>query len=344
MSDKSTSKKSSHILVTGGTGFLGQRLVRRLLDQGYPVRIFARRPARPEPRREKLLATLVSGGAELAWGDLTNPAAVSDAVRGVDTIFHLAGRLLIWGAREQEYIDLHIEGTRNLLAACRRNGPLRRLVYCSSTGVLGPSGPEPLGEDAPLRPTNIYEATKAEGERLAHQAAGDGLPVVVARPALVYGPGDLHMLSWFQAIQRGMYRVVGRGDNLYRPIFVEDVTAGLQLCAEHPRAVGRTYHLVGDETLTIRQLSQGIADALDAPLHPRSLPTPLAYTLGALIEALPGLPARARPLTRSRVRFMTQNRVYSGERARQELGFTPRVSLARGLPCTVDWYRSQGLI
>jgi nucleoside-diphosphate-sugar epimerase len=341
--------KQPPILVTGGTGFLGQHLVRMLLAQGRRVRILARMPQKARSwrdlRREKLLKYMQQEGAELAWGDMTDIMAVRAAVSGVKQVFHLAGRLFIWGAPEQEYIDLHIAGTRGLLEACLREGTLSSFVHCSSTGVLGPTENGPLDEDAPVQPSNIYEATKAEAERQAldaHFAAG--LPVVTARPGLVYGPGDLHLLSWFRAIQRGYFRFVGSGDNQYHPVYVQDTVRGMLLCAESATAAGRIYHLVGKEPASIRKLSEVIAETLSTTINPRGLNPRAAYAAASIIERLPALPGETPLLTRSRVRFMTENRLYSGERARKELNFIPQVDLESGMKCTVEWYRREGLL
>jgi nucleoside-diphosphate-sugar epimerase len=298
---------SDRILVTGGTGFLGQSLVRMLLAEGRPVRILARHPKHSSQRRVQVLQSLVQQGAELTWGDLTNPLAAKAAVQDVGKVFHLAGRLFVWGAPEKEYIHLHVDGTRNLLRACAESGPFEVIVHCSSTGVLGPTGTEPLDEDSPLLPSNIYEATKAQGECLALKMSAEfNLPVVIARPGLIYGPGDMHLLNWFQSIQHGLYRVVGSGNNLFHPIYVDDVSKGLLLCASTPEAVGRVYHLVGEKPSTIREIAQQIAQSLSQNLKSGSLPYSLAYGAAALLEMVPGLPAEMRLLTRSRVRFMTE--------------------------------------
>jgi nucleoside-diphosphate-sugar epimerase len=349
MNGEINNNQTPPILVTGGTGFLGQHLVRMLLAQGRRVRILARQlqkaPSWREKRREKLLNSLQQEGAELAWGDMTDIKAVRAAVSGVEQVFHLAGRLFIWGAPEQEYIDLHIEGTRGLLEACIHEGTLRAFVHCSSTGVLGPTENGPLSEDAPVRPSNIYEATKAEAEQLALEAhSSAGLPVVAARPGLVYGPGDLHLLSWFRAIQRRYFRFVGSGDNQYHPVYVQDTVRGMLLCAESAAATGRIYHLVGKEPASIRKLSEVIAETLSTTINPRGLNIRAAYAAASIIERLPGRAGEPPLLTRSRVRFMTENRLYSGDRARKELNFSPEMDLDSGMKCTVEWYRREGLL
>jgi dihydroflavonol-4-reductase len=166
----------------------------------------------------------------------------------------------------------------------------------------------------------------------------------VARPALVYGPGDLHLLGWFRAIQRRQYMVVGRGDTLLHPIYIDDLVDGMLRCADLPAARGRAYNLVGDRPLPIRDLAAAIAAALGRRLPPWRLPLPLAFAIAGALEAIPGVPRGRLPLTRSRIQFMTEGRAYSGERARRELGFVPRVGLADGLARAVAWYRAEGLL
>lgn len=329
--------------VTGGAGFLGRKLIDCLLEDGFQVRALVR-PGQNGHSATRVQA-LQAAGVELVWGDLLDREVLGAAVRGANYVFHLAGRLYIPGFPTREYERLHVEGTRRVLAACAQAGGVRAIVHCSSTGVLGPTGPQPICEDTPIHPTNIYEASKAAGEQEAlAMAAQLSLPVVIARPGLAYGPGDLHLLAWFRAIQRGHYYVVGRGDNLFHPIYVDDVAEGLRLCSLTPTAAGRVYHLIGPHPIPIRQLAAAIAAALSHRLPAASLPVPVAMGIAALFEAIPGIPPERLPLTRSRVKFMTEDRVYCGERARDELGFIPQVDLETGLRRTVAWYRDKGLL
>jgi nucleoside-diphosphate-sugar epimerase len=331
------------VLATGGTGFLGQNLVRALLADGCCVRVLVRPDISAQGRRTaKQLQTL---GAELHVGDMSNLTALRAALRGVRQVFHLAGQLLVPGVPSEVYRRLHVDGTRLLLTACAEQDHLDAIVHCSTTGVLGPTGATLGHEDAPLRPSNIYEYTKAAGEQLALELAQTwSLPLSVARPALVYGPGDLHLLGWFRTIQRGVYRVVGRGANLLHPIYIDDLVDGLRRCAGTPAALGRIYHLVGERPAPISELAAAIATALGVRLPRRHLPAGLAWAGASALEALPGVNPAWLPLTRSRIMFMSESRAYCGERARRELGFTPRVDLATGLAQGVAWYRAEGLL
>lgn len=329
------------VLVTGGTGFLGQHLVEGLLAEGHTVRVLVRPNAPEQSRRAAERLSVL--GARLLPGDLLDPAVLRGAMPQVRQVFHLAGQLLVPGVPSESYQRLHVDATRVLLEACAQHDGLDAIVYCSTTGVLGSTGDTPADEDAPLRPGNVYEQTKAAGEQLALELAqAHTLPLTVARPALVYGPGDLHLLGWFRAIQRGYYRVVGRGASLLHPIYIDDLTDGLRRCAQ--ATAGRVYHLVGERALPIRELAAAIALALGTRLPRTHLPAGLTWGAAALLETLPGINPAILPLTRSRITFMTESRAYSGARARQELGFVPQVDLQAGLQRTVAWYRSKGLL
>lgn len=328
-----------YTLVTGASGFLGQALVQTLRAEGRPVRAIMRRDT-TEARR----AAVAALGAEIWTADITDAQVLRGALDDVTTVFHLAGRLYVPGTPDAVYEQIHIGGTQALLGACADAPALQAIVHCSTTGVLGPTGIHPADETAPLRPSNIYERTKAEAEQIALGAAANGLPLTVVRPALVYGPGDVHLLGWFRAIQRGYYRVVGSGASLLHPIYISDLVAGMLRAARTPTAVGRVYNLVGHAALPIGDLAAAIATALGRRLPRLHIPLSLAQIGATILESLPGVSPARLPLTRSRIAFMTQSRAYKGERARRELGFEPHVGLAAGLNQTVAWYRRQGLL
>jgi len=323
------------VLVTGGAGFIGRALVTALLAEGRRVRVLV--------RRADAAASLAALGAESMVGDLLDPAAIERAAVGATSVFHLAGRLYAPAVPAQEYQRLHVDATVALLEACAGNR-LESFVLCSTTGIHGPTGPAPAREDDPGHPQNAYETTKADAERAAIVVASRAaLPLIIARPGLVYGPGDRHLLGWFRSIRAGYYRVIGDGENKLHPIFIDDTVRALRLCAAARQAAGRAYHLVGSRAVTMRELSDAIGAAVGRAVPRTHLPPWLAYAAGAALEMLP-VPRRVLPLTRSRVRFMLQNREYDGTRARDELGFIPSVNLAVGLSRAVAWYEDQRLL
>jgi nucleoside-diphosphate-sugar epimerase len=312
------------ILVTGATGFLGTALVTELVKQQQPVRILAR-------DAEKARAQF-GDAVTVMTGEITDQQQVQQAVDGITTVYHLVGRLYHPSVPTELYYQTHLEGTRILLEACRGQSQIRRIVHCSTTGVHGVTGNTPAAEDAPYAPTNPYEVTKLESELLALKFHREyGLPVSVVRPGLVYGPGDLHLLGFFLSIRKGLFRVIAGGKALLHPIYIDDMTAAFLLCGERTEAIGRSYNIAGERPVTIRELATAIAHSLDKELPGGSIPLWLANLASDIFALIPSMRGERAPLTRSRVKFLTNSRVYDCRRAQTELGFKAQVDLDEGM-------------
>ena len=324
-------------LVTGATGFLGSALATELVKQKQDVRILV--------RDEQKARAQFGEAVTIIRGEITDVEQVERAVDGATIIYHLVGKLYHPSVPAELYHYTHVEGTRILLNACKSQKQLKRIVHCSTTGVLGETGETPAAEDAPFAPTNPYEATKLQGELLALKAyKEDGLPVSVARPGLVYGPGDLHLLGFFKSIQKGMFRVIDGGKALLHPIYIDDMTSAFLLCAWRPEAIGQIYNLAGDHPVTIRELSTSIAHSIGRELPKGSIPLWLANLASDVFSIIPGIKGENAPLTRSRVQFLTHSRVYDISKAETELGFIPNVELEAGMKNTAEWYHKHGYL
>ena len=318
-------------VVTGATGFLGSALVTELVKRQQPVRILA--------RDEKKARQQFGDTVTISPGDITDAMQVQRAVDGATTLYHLAGHLYHPSIPPELYGQVHVEGTRILLRACRGQAQLRRIVHVSTTGVFGVTGETPAAEDAPFAPTNPYEATKLEGEHLALKAYREqGLPVTVVRPGLVYGPGDLHLLGFFGSINKGLFRVIDGGKAFLHPVYIDDLVAALLLCAERSQAPGRSYNIAGGCPVSVRELATAIAHALGRELPAGSIPLWLANLASDLFTVMPGMRGERAPLTRSRVKFLTNSRIYDIRRAKSELDYTPAVALKEGMKLTAAWY------
>jgi nucleoside-diphosphate-sugar epimerase len=325
------------ILVTGATGFLGSALVTALIAQQQTVRVLV--------RDERKAREQLSAAVNIVQGEITDVEQVRRAVDGVTIIYHLVGRLYHPSVPTALYQQTHVEGTRILLQACQGQQQLQRIVHCSTTGVHGVTGKTPAAEEAPFAPTNPYEATKLEGELLALKAYKEqGLPVSVVRPGLVYGPGDLHLLGFFASIKKGLFRVIDGGKALLHPVYIDDMTAAFLLCAQCPQAIGRSYNIAGQGPVTIRELATAIAHSMGRELPAGTIPLWLANLASDIFALLPGLQGERAPLTHSRVAFLTNSRVYSIQRAQQELGYAPHMVLEQGMKRTALWYQKHGYL
>lgn len=332
-SDRGARPWRTTVLVTGATGFLGSSLVRALLSAGAQVRILVRSPAKA--------ASLAAAGAQVVVGEITDRAAVGTAVAGARVVYHLAGRLLVPGVPAVQYQRTHVAGTKLLLERCGTSPSLERLVHCSTTGVLGVTGDRPVDEQAPLRPTNVYEATKAEAELAVREVGRVSLRAVIARPGLVYGPGDLHLLPFFQAVLARRFRPIGREDVWLHPIYIDDLTEALLRCGQLDSAIGECFHLAGAEPVTLAGLADAIACAAGITRAAGHIPMFAARAVAMVGDQLPPSLKRSAPLTRSRLDFLTHSRVYDVTKAKRLLGFTATTDLPVGIGLTLAWYRHQ---
>jgi len=325
-----------HVLVTGATGFTGGHLARALAARGDTVRALVR-----DPRRATDLTT---AGIELATGDLTDRAALDRAARGVEVIYHIAAIYRQAGLPDAAYRAVNAAAVRSVVEAAA-NGGARRVVHCSTVGVHGDIEHPPANETAPLRPGDIYQVTKVEGEAIARAAAEDtGVEVTIVRPTGIYGPGDRRLLKLFRGVARRRFVVLGDGKIYYHLTYVDDLVEGFRLCAEVPTAAGRTYILAGGEVTTLEELIARVAQVAKVPPPRLHLPVWPFWTAGAICEAICTPLAIEPPIYRRRVDFFTKSRAFDISRARTELGFAPKVGLNEGIRRTLDWYRSAGWV
>jgi nucleoside-diphosphate-sugar epimerase len=316
----------SSAFVTGGSGFIGGRLIKRLVGGGARVRALARSDA----SASKVEAL----GAEPARGDLEDPASIATGADGCEVAFHLAARLGDWGPWE-EFERANVAGTRNALEGCARAG-VRRFVHCGTEAAL--MAGEPLvnvDETAPLRPDSKapYPATKAKAEQAVRDANREGFETVVLRPRFVWGAGDTTLLpEMIRMIEAGRFAWIGGGDNLTATTHVENVVEGLLLAAEKGRP-GEAYFVSDSEPVVMREFITELLATQGVEPPDRNLPSWLAGAAAVGSETawrllpLPGSP----PLNRFSYWLLTQECTIDISKAREELDYEPVVSKEDGL-------------
>jgi nucleoside-diphosphate-sugar epimerase len=320
------------VLVTGATGFTGGHLARALAARGDVVWALVRPSS----------AHLLTPGITPIEGDLTDPAALARAVAGVDAVYNVAAIYRQAGLPEDRYRAVNARAVGALIEAAGRAG-VRRVVHCSTVGVHGDVEHPPAGEDAPLKPGDVYQRTKLEGERVAREAgAATGVEVVITRPTGIYGPGDRRLLKLFRGVARRRFVVLGDGRIFYHLTFIDDLVEGFRLCATVPAAAGRTYILAGPEVTTLDELVTIVAEEAGVARPRWRLPVWPVWLAGAACEALCAPFGIEPPLYRRRVDFFTKSRAFDVSRARTELGYAPTVGVREGVRRTLAWYRQQG--
>lgn len=324
----------SKVAITGATGFVGGALARELVARGHEVAGLAR----PSSRRAHL------ADLPITWveGDVTDRESLRGKFDGAEWLIHAAGMLGQTGIPERAYFNLHEQGTNNVLAEVETTG-VRRILHVSSPGVLGPITGPSADESAPLVPSNPYERSKAAAEQVAQVYARAGLPVIVARPEFIYGPGDSHVLGLFQAVQRGLFFTINGGYFTCHPTYIDDAVMGMLLALQKGRQ-GEIYHIAGPEPITFRELGVTIAAALGVAPPRLNLPRWLAMVGAAGLEMIAKIGRRPAPLSRSGVAFFSENRRFSWQKAHNELGYTPKYDLPTGVAQTVAWYQEQKLL
>ena len=316
----------SSAFVTGGSGFIGGRLVRRLVTGGAKVRALA--------RSDDSAAKVEALGAEPVRGDLDDVETIASGAEGCETAFHLAAQLGDWGPWE-EFERGNVVGTRNALDGCARAG-VRRFVHCGTEAALMAGKPlVHVDETAPLRPDSKapYPATKAKAEQAVRDANREGFETVILRPRFVWGAGDTTLLpAMIEMIESGRFAWIGGGRNVTDTTHVENVVEGLLLAAEKGRA-GEPYFVTDGEPVVLREFVTELLGTQGVQAPDRSLPGWLAAPLAVGSEAawrllpLPGSP----PLNRFSSWIMTQECTIEISKARRELSYEPVVSKEEGM-------------
>lgn len=307
-----------------------------LAARGHQVRALVR-----DRRRA---ADLEVAGIELVEGDLRDTRALDRAVSGIERVYNIGAIYRQAGLAAGEYRAVNALAVRDLVEASGRAG-VKRVLHCSTVGVHGDVEHPPANEDAPLRPGDVYQETKLEGEKLAREAGQRlGIEVTIARPTGIYGPGDRRLLKMFRGVVRGRFPILGSGNIYYHLTYIDDLVEGFRLCAEEPGGAGRTYILAGGEVTTLNELVAIVAEVAGVKPPRLHLPVWPFWVAGAACEALCAPFGIEPPLYRRRVDFYTKSRAFDIARARAEIGYNPRVGLREGIKRTLDWYRQHGWI
>ncbi|MBY0228138.1 MAG: NAD-dependent epimerase/dehydratase family protein [Gemmataceae bacterium] len=314
--------------VTGATGMLGSHVVEALRKRGEAVRALVRPSADT--------AWLASQGVEIVHADLDEPASLVPAVEGASTVFHCAAKVGDWGPWRL-FQRAIVEATGNLLVACQAAG-VGRFLHVSSINVYGRVPLKPgqrLSEDDPLGQQlwwwDHYCRAKIEAEGLVRAYP---LPWTIVRPSWIYGPRDRNSVPRaIRAIESGAARVIGDGTNRLNIVHAADVAEGVVRAALSPVGERRAYNLSSEGVVTQREFMDAITSALKLPPITRTVPYGLAITGGFLMEAMGRMLGWREPpfLTRYAVALIGRPTSYSIDRARTELGWSPRIHPFDGL-------------
>jgi nucleoside-diphosphate-sugar epimerase len=357
-------RKNFPVFVTGASGFIGGKLAERLLADGRKVRVLSRRPL---PELEAL-------GAEVIPGDLHDRHALERGCRSADTVFHVAGRVGVWGPPD-DFFRVNVEGTRNVVAAAR-DAKVPRLVYTSSPSVVYNGGDlSGLNESAPLCTAApcAYPTSKAAAERLVLAANDQDLATVALRPHLVWGPGDKNVVPRIMALARsGRLKIVGPGRNQVDITHISNVVDAHLLAegallggsaapfrsdpgagATPPRtspsvshapisAAGRAYFITNGEPVVLWDWINTVLRGVGIPEVRSRVPLPVAYAAGGVLEAVWRVTRKTGepPMTRFVAKELATDHWFDITAARRDLGYHPLVTVEQGTAELIAHYQA----
>lgn len=300
------------ISITGGTGFIGRKLVLHHLSQGDTVRILSRRD---------FSEAKLPGSVKWYHGDLSRSSELISFVKDADILYHCAGEI----RDEASMYRVHVDGTVKLVEAAK--GVIGRWVQLSSVGAYGKRSNCVISEQTELKPSGVYEVSKVKSEDLVRDAAmHGGFEFVILRPSIVYGAemANKSLLGLISIIRRRLFFYIGKPGATMNYIHVDNVVNALSLCGVNPMANGQTYNL--SDSRAIERFIAIITGELGIPLPQLRLPEIPIRLVARLLGSIPGF-----PLTESRVEALTGRTIYLNDKIERELCYRHIVSMETGL-------------
>jgi dihydroflavonol-4-reductase len=315
-------------LVTGATGFVGSHLVEALQGRSVEVTALARSAAKA--------AELARRGVRVVNGDLDQREALTEAVRGQDVVYHVAG--MVAARDEAEFLRCNRDGTTNLLGAVHRLGS-PRFVLVSSLAAAGPAprGRPLLGSEPP-RPVTAYGRSKLAAEQVVRSST---LPWSIVRPPIVYGPRDREVLKMFRLARLGLAPVFGDGTQELSAVHAADLAQALIAVAQSPKAAGETYHACHPQVFTSSELGLAVAASMKRSVVRLSVPLAVGRVLLGITERIALLTGQTTILTTDKANEFFQP-AWTGDPGPliRDTGWQPRFDLSSGLTDTYQWYRT----
>ena len=320
------------VTVTGANGFIGQHLVNDQLARGRKV-------CAVDVSLSQLNDLKTNPLIELVQADVRDIKAMQKAVSGSKVVFHLASAHLSVTLSDQVYWDVNVEATQKLIEIAHQVG-VSRFIHCSSVGVYGEIKNPPADEESPCNPDLIYEETKLAGEQaVLEYYRKTGFPTVVVRPVWVYGPGCHRTEKLIRSIKKGRFIIIGNGETMRHCIYIDDMIASFNLCAQVKEAVGEIFIVGDDSAITINNLVGHIATVVNVSQVNWRIPLFVMKPIAFIIEKLFTAVGKEPMISRRTLKFFTNNTSFNVRKAKIMLGFNPKYGLQEGFSKTYQIMR-----
>jgi len=318
------------VLVTGAGGFIGSHLVDDQLNRGYQV-------SAVDINTERLASLKSNPRINILTKDFADPEFMAYELEGHDICYHLASAHLETGVGEDYFWQINVDNTQKFLSSCHAAG-INRFIHCSTVGVYGDIENPPADEESECHPDVAYERSKLAGEKaVVVYAKENNYPVVVIRPAWVYGPRCQRTEKLFSTINKGRFFYVGNGQTLRHPIYISDMVEGFNLVSEFDGDPGEIFIMAGSEPVSLERLVTGIAETLGVKRPTLRFPKAVVWSGVVGFEIFAKLTGLKAPFTRRSIKFYTGNTAFNIDKARERLHFQPQVELDEGFQLTADW-------
>jgi len=323
------------ILITGATGYLGPDLIQRLRAHAFKIHCLI--------RDEKKLQN-INNLYELSYtiGDLTNPETIINLTKDIDYVVHLA--VLAPDQKHtysiEEYRQVNVQGTENLLKECLRN-PVKKIICFSSSAAVGLVNSKIIDESTTCNPKTEYGISKYESDILVKRYSEEhNLPIITLRFTHIYGPGEKRdFLRIVRLINKGILPIIGFGENLYPAVYKDDAISSILLALQKGK-IGHLYNISGKNSYDLRLIIKYVKSELGIVRLPLWIPKYPALFFLKCLELL-GIPF---PIASKNIKFVTAARRFSIEKAKKELGYSPKIDILEGIKKTIEYYKREKLI
>ena len=328
-----------NILVTGGTGFIGENFIPRLLEKGHKVRLLVRDLEKGQ--------RLFRDKCEYFTGDITNRQSLTGCCDGIDVVFHMVAKVGNQLPNEETlklFREINVSGTKNIVdESCKAN--VSRFIFVSSIAAMGIVKDTYIDEKSMCCPYLPYQVTKYEAEQLVNECVKAGFPGIIVRPTKVYGVGE-HEFSYLtlaKLCKKGIFLKVGRGHNYTSNIYITDFVQALVKLVDKGD-IGETYILTSDESIDFVESGKIIADVLNKRIIVIPIPVRLMICVATVEERFFNFIHKTPIVTRKDIEATITDRVYDISKAKYEIGYEPKVPMKKGIQQVIRWYMSEKML